>query len=250
MAQWQRLAIAPSQRQAQQITLTSQQRHYLQRVLRLHAGERFIVIEGQGQAWLAELAGETAQVIEPMIVQTELPVSLMLMVALPKGNGFEEIIRPVIEVGVTTIQPLLSDRTLLQPSPHKLERWQRIAQEAAEQSERQIIPRLLAPIPFLTSLQTEPASHEAHRYICVTRQPAPHLLACLPALSQLSITKTADNPLLSIVIATGPEGGWTDAELEVAIAAGFQPVSLGPRILRAVTAPVVAAAIVAAVFER
>lgn len=234
MSQLQRIAIAPSQLQQGQIFLTKEQQHYLGRVLRLHEGDRFIAMDGKGKWWLAQLAGEQAQVLEPLLVETELPVSITLMVALPKGNGFDEVVRCCTELGVACIAPVLSDRTLLHPSPQKLERWRRIAAEAAEQSERSFVPTILEPVAFNTAITANQASH---RYICEARGEYPHLNKVLNSISD------------EIIIATGPEGGWTIQEIENAIAFGFQPVSLGRRILRAVTAPVVALSLITASCE-
>ena len=239
LAQLQRLAISPSQRQDEKIVLTTQQQHYLIRVLRLRSGDRFIAMDGLGQWWLAELRGAEGQILEPIPSQTELPISITLLVALPKGNGFDEVVRYCTEIGVTCITPVFSERTLPKPSSQKLERWRRIAQEASEQSERQIVPTILAPVPLRTGLFSGVASH---RYLCTARGSYPHLLGCLRA----SILTTN---LDAIMIATGPEGGWTATEVDEAIAAGFEPVSLGRRILRAVTAPIVALSVAAAALE-
>ena len=235
MPQLQRLAIAPSQLQNQQILLTTQQKHYLGNVLRLREDDRFIAMDGQGHWWLAVLKRAEAQILESISVQTELAVSITLMVALPKGNAFDEVVRYCTELGVACIAPVLSDRTLLNPSVQKLERWRRIAKEAAEQSERSFVPAILEPVPFATSFEVHTATH---RYLCVARSTVPHLK---DAISSVTTTE--------ILIATGPEGGWTASELECAQAAGFQLVSLGRRILRAVTAPIVALSLVAAAFE-
>ncbi len=231
MAQLQRIAIASSQLQQEQIILTSEQQHYLYRVLRLQEGDRFIAMDGMGKWWLAQLAGAEAQILQPLTVETELPIAITLMVALPKGNGFDEVVRISTELGVASIAPVVSDRTLVNPSPQKLERWRRIAKEAAEQSERAIVPVVLEPVSFSSSLSI--ASEQ--KYICEARGNYPHLLNCLHKQEQKTI-----------VIATGPEGGWTEKEIASAINAGFQPVSLGKRILRAVTAPIVALTLVAA----
>ncbi|MFB2923265.1 16S rRNA (uracil(1498)-N(3))-methyltransferase [Aerosakkonema funiforme] len=235
MTQLQRLAIAPNQLQNSQIILTPQQLHYLSRVLRLQGGDRFIAMNGQGQWWLAKLEGEQAEILEPIAVQTELPISVTLVVALPKGNGFDEVVRQATELGVSSLVPTISDRTLLKPSPQKLDRWRRIATEASEQSERQIVPTVLDPVPFTTVLELCQADRQ---YICVERGNHPHLLNCLTHTPQRAVT-----------VATGPEGGWTDAEIEKACAASFQPVSLGRRILTAVLAPIVALSLVAAAAE-
>ena len=135
MAQLQRLVIASEQRQEGQILLTLPQQHYLNRVLRLGEGDRFIAMDGQGSWWLSELEASLTQakIIESLCVQTELLGAVTLMAAMPKGSGFDEVVYQATELGVACIIPLRSDRTLLNPSPQKLERWRRIAQEAGEQ---------------------------------------------------------------------------------------------------------------------
>lgn len=239
MAQLQRVAVSPEQVQNQQILLTPEQQHYLLRVLRLKMGDRFIALDGLGNGWLSQLAAEkTAQILEPVTVDTELPIPVTLIAALPK-NGFDEVVRSCTELGVSAIIPLLSDRTILKPSPQKLERWRRIAQEAAEQSERQIVPTLYEPIswPEVIENLSQNSSHSL-RLIGVTRQDA------TPLFSRLQ-----DSTIPSLEIAIGPEGGWTDTEVETALSAGFKPITLGKRILRAVTAPVAAISIIAASLE-
>ena len=236
MAQLQRIAIAPSQISNGQITLTPPQQHYLSRVLRLQNSDRFIAMDGMGQWWLAQLNQQTAEIIQPLQVETELPVPVTLIAALPKGNGFDEVARCCTELGVTCITPVLSDRTLLKPSPQKLERWRRIAQEAAEQSERACIPTIIEPVSFNHAVLENTSQHS---YICEGRGNYPHLKQIV---SEKYITS-------EIAIAIGPEGGWTEAEIKLAIAHGFQPVSLGRRVLRAVTAPIVALSVVAGELE-
>ncbi|NWF58632.1 MAG: 16S rRNA (uracil(1498)-N(3))-methyltransferase [Fischerella sp.] len=248
MAQLQRIAIAPSQFQQEQIMLTSEQQHYLCRVLRLQEGDRFIAMDGMGKWWLAQLAGAEAKILQSVTVETELSTAIILMLALPKGNAFDEVVRCCTELGVTCIVPVVSDRTLLNPSPQKLERWRRIAKEAAEQSERAVVPVILEPISFSNSLSLV-NSHLSfvtnQKYICEARGDYPHLLSCLQGKEKLPNNQRQK----TMAIAIGPEGGWTDKEIESAINAGFQPVSLGRRILRAVTAPIVALSLVAATCE-
>ncbi|MBW4473714.1 MAG: 16S rRNA (uracil(1498)-N(3))-methyltransferase [Stenomitos rutilans HA7619-LM2] len=235
------------------IRLTPPQLHYLQRVLRLGTGDRFIAMDGDGHAWLASLSAihtlePQAEILESIAHSTELPIRVTLVAALPKGNGFDEVVRQATELGVEQILPVLSDRTLLHPSPQKLERWQRIANEAAEQSERLCVPRIATPVPFVEHLQPEQQSAtRVKKYLCAARGKAPHLLECLQS-DCLSLAGATPS-LTSITIAIGPEGGWTDAEVEQAIAASYQPVSLGSRVLRAVTAPLVALSLIAAVYE-
>jgi 16S rRNA (uracil1498-N3)-methyltransferase len=232
MAQLQRLTVQPQQIQGTRIDLTTAQWHYLHRVLRLHPGDRFIAMNGQGDWWLSLLGDRVAEILEPIAAKTELPIAITLLVALPK-NGMDDIVRQATELGVERIQPVISDRTLLKPSPQKGDRWQRIAQEAAEQSERQIVPTVLPPIAWREALQIWGAG-----YLCEARGDYPHLLQILPTPLPHTLT-----------LATGPEGGWTDAEIQLAIAAQYQPVSLGPRIFRAVTAPLVALSLIGAAWD-
>lgn len=234
-----RLVIVPEQRQGETVCLTEDQRHYLQRVLRLNPGDEFVIMDGTGTAWRAQWGMAKAQLLAPLSEDNELPVAVTLAAALPKGNGFEEIIRPGTELGAATFQPLITERTLLKPSAAKQSRWQRIVIEAAEQSERQWVPAIAVPMgwtDYLASLDPQPSI----KLICVARYPSPLLGAYLHQVSP------ASHPSDSIIVATGPEGGWTETEIEQAIARGFQPVSLGKRILRAITAPTVALAQIAA----
>ena len=246
MAQLQRLTVAPSQIAEQQIQLTAQQRHYLHNVLRLREGDRFIAIDGRGNGWLAGLSENAlaAALLEPVFAKTELAISVTLLIALPK-NGMDDIVRQATELGVERILPIISDRTVLKPSPQKGDRWQRIAQEAAEQCERQIIPQVFPPRSWSEALQTWNAN-SANCYLCEARGNHPHLLSDLQSKTDDSTGGLNAKAQGSIALATGSEGGWTDAEIERAIAAGYQPVSLGSRILRAVTAPLVALSLVGA----
>ncbi|MEG4842369.1 RsmE family RNA methyltransferase [Microcoleus sp. B9-D4] len=287
MPQLQRLAITPPQICDRQIDLTREQQHYLNRVLRLQAGDRFIAMDGRGHWWLAVLeAQETglfASIAEEIAVNRELPVEVTLMAALPKGNAFDEVVRQATELGVASIVPVTSDRTLLKPSDQKVDRWRKIAAEAAEQSERQIVPTILEPVSFDVAVKD---CGQKYRYICVARGENRHLWDCLlgnleppqpPLLRGEQDGATGFDPPqpplirgeeefdppqpplirgeeereeLAIVIAVGPEGGWTEGEVKRAIELGFETVSLGSRILRAVTAPIVALSLVGAAFEK
>lgn len=234
----QRITIAAEQLQGEKIALGADRWHYLVRVLRLQVGDRFIAMTGMGQAWLAQLgAGGEAQILEAIAQRNELPVAITAIVALPKGQGFDDIVRAGTELGATTFVPVIAARTLLKPNSNKLERWRRIATEAAEQSERAWVPEVRAPISFEAALAVARLqAPEAQRFICIARQDVSHLGR---------IARTTG----SITVATGCEGGWTEAEIAAAIAAGFEPVALGRRILRAVTAPIAALAALSVALE-
>lgn len=234
-----RLVIKSEQKHDQQIYLNPEQIHYLKRVVRLNPGDEFIAMDGEGNSWLACLDGEQALIRETLVTpKTELALSITLVTAIVKGNGFDQIVRCCTELGVKQIIPTITARTLSQPSDRKVERWRKIAQEAVEQSERQIIPTIWEPIPFTQVLKTL-NSPKTSKYICLTRLQTPHLLNCL---HQSTPTE--------IILATGPEGGWTDTEIAEATEAGFQGVNLGNRILRAITAPITAVSLIAAVAEQ
>ncbi len=237
----QRITISPAQRVNNTLQLTSEQIHYLQRVLRLRPGDLFIAQDGQGQQWQGRLTEtpEWAQILSTLVPLLR-PATLELVAALPK-SGFDDVVRQATELGVTAIQPLLSERTLLNPSSKKLVRWQRIAQEASEQCERGYIPKLMPPIRFADWVNTESVS--VGNYFCVTRVNAPGLLPCVQAL-------LTDSPQQSIRVVIGPEGGWTSEEIAVAIAYGYQEISLGSGILRATTAALTALAIISSVREQ
>lgn len=233
-----RLVIESISKPNQKISLNPKQQHYLRRVLRLNDGDHFVAMNGQGQSYLAQLTGNSAQILDIFKELTELPIPVTLIVSLPKGNGFNEIVRCCTELGVTTLIPTISKRTLLNPSSHKIERWRKIATEAAEQSERQIVPTIIDPIPF-NKILINVNKNSIDHYICVPRRGAKHLLSYL-----------SNSPQKSIVIATGCEGGWTHEEVRNAVTAGFEPVTLGRRIFRSITAPIVALSLVTSVIER
>ncbi|MEM8829665.1 MAG: 16S rRNA (uracil(1498)-N(3))-methyltransferase [Cyanobacteria bacterium P01_G01_bin.19] len=232
-----RLVIAPEQIAKNLINLDSQQLHYLLRVLRLKKGDRFIALDGTGNSWIAEIGDQSAIMIESVELDTELPITLSLITALPKGKGYEQIIRCCTELGVSNFIPVNSDRTIIKPSENKVQRWRKIAIEAAEQSERQIVPMVFEPDKFISAIKSHLSN--PNKYICVARGGVSTLWNCLQ-----------EDTLAGTVIATGCEGGWTEKEVELAVSLGFQPVSLGKRILRAVTAPIVVSSLIVAACDR
>jgi 16S rRNA (uracil1498-N3)-methyltransferase len=236
----QRITITPSQIHDLHIQLTLEQHHYLTRAIRLKPGAQFQAIDGTGKLYLAEITAGNAQILEiSSEIDREFSQPIILICALPKGNNFDDLVRACTELGVTSIFPAISDRTLLDPSPQKLQRWRKIAQEATEQSERIVCPIIAEPQP-LTSIFSQMTDLNS-KYLCHARGEQPHLLTCLQS------RQLTDSPIL---IAIGPEGGWTDAEIEMAIEYKFQLVSLGRHILRTITAPIVALSIVAAAIEQ
>jgi len=209
---------------------------HLTRVLRVEAGQRYEISDNQN-AYLAEITeahGDCVRfrVIEPLI-SPPLPVQITLFASLIKFDRFEWMIEKATELGVGRILPVeaaRSEKGLYDASRKRSERWTKIARETSQQSRRVHAPEILPAVHFAQALM-EPADH---RYI-LEETTAPPLLRALPA----DRSQPAHTALL-----IGPEGGWTDPERRQAAAVGWQPVSLGPQVLRAETAVAAAIAIV------
>jgi 16S rRNA (uracil1498-N3)-methyltransferase len=242
LAQLQRLFVTPTQCLDETIHLTPDQHHYLTRVLRLEPDSQFIAIPGTGVWWLTQLKSNTkeAKILETLTSKTELSGTLTLLAAPSKGQGFDDVVRMTTELGVSRIIPLITQRTIMQPSSQRIERWQRIAQEAAEQAHRLVIPAISDPVSFSDALQwlQQPGQVNSPNLIGII-EPTTFPLLQLPSLATQH----------SAIVLIGPEGGWTIEEQEMAIAIGCQPFSLGQRVLRAVTAAVTSIGLLSAYFE-
>lgn len=218
--------------------LRGEEARHLTRVLRVEEGQRFEISDNE-RAYLAEVEhakGEhvTFHVLEALPAVAT-PVALTLCAAIIKFDHFEWLIEKATELGVERILPVgaaRSEKGLFEASRKRSERWQRIARESSQQSRRVRIPEILPAVQFEQSL----AERAAHRYF-LDENTAPALLSQIPA-------ERSD----SVALLIGPEGGWTDGEREQALEARWQPVSLGPLILRAETAACAALAVVSNVW--
>lgn len=216
--------------------LRGDEARHLTRVLRVEVGQQY-EISDQQSAYLAEIAearGDRVlfRVVEP-IASAELPVRITLLAALIKFDRFEWMIEKATELGVDRILPVettRSEKGLMEASRKRAERWLRIARESSQQSRRLRAPEI-RPAVRLTGSLREVADY---RYL-LDEAGAPPLLGRLPA-------ERTQPAMVALLI--GPEGGWTTEEREHAAAAGWEPVSLGPQILRAETAAAAAIAIV------
>jgi 16S rRNA (uracil1498-N3)-methyltransferase len=198
--------------------------HQVRRVLRLHDGDRLTLLEGDGRLAVCRIDGDDCVVEERRAAGGEPRHRLTIWQALIKGDGLEHVIRRGTEIGVARFRLLVSERCVMHSiSDHRLGRLRAIAREAAEQSERGLVPPVEAPVPLGEALT--PASvllYERHDGAG---------LAALP-------------PSQEIVI--GPEGGFTPREVQAAMASGVRLAGLGPRILRSESVAAAAAAIVLA----
>jgi 16S rRNA (uracil1498-N3)-methyltransferase len=218
--------------------LSGEDARHLTRVLRAGAGQRYEISDGQA-AYLAEIAearGDRVvfRIIEPLDTPA-MPLHITLCAALIKFDRFEWIVEKATELGVERILPVEaahSEKGLLEASRKRTERWARIARESSQQSRRVRAPEILPAVRFERCL----AEEADYRYF-LEEAAAPPLLRVLRVLPACR-TGASRAALLA-----GPEGGWTDAERQLAAAAGWQPVSLGPRVLRAETAATAAVAV-------
>ncbi len=220
--------------------LRGDEARHLTRVLRVEPGQKFEISDNRS-VYLAEIAEARGDLVRFRILEpidaAPPPVDVTLCAALFKFDRFEWMVEKATELGVARIQPVetvRSEKGLFEASRKRAERWQRIAREAAQQSRRARLPEILPAIRFPAALATE----AAHRY-ALEEAAAPPLLGLIP---------TVRTPADTVALLLGPEGGWTDAEREQSAAAGWQPVSLGPHILRAETAALAALAVVAGVW--
>ena len=193
------------------------------RVLRLGIGTEVRVFDGQGAEASATLirldeGGAMLELGEAIENDRETPQPVTLAVALLKGDKLSDVVRAATELGVSTIQ-LLQTRHADVPEigDQKLVRLRRIAAEASKQSRRAVTPEVLAPIA-LARLTLSGQGFLAHP----------------GSTARLTDTLHWDTP---VTLVSGPEGGFSDAEVAALTALGFTAVTLGPRILRAETAP-------------
>jgi len=205
---------------------------HLTRVLRAEAGQKFEISDNRS-VYLAEVAEARGDRVAFRILEAIAfpppPVRLTLCAALVKFDRFEWIVEKATELGVERLLPVEAARTekgLLEASRKRAERWRRIARESSQQSRRARLPEILPAVRFEAALSAEAAC----RYF-LDEAAAPPLLSLFPAVR---------TPQDAVALLLGPEGGWTDLERAQAGAAGWQPASLGPLILRAETAAIAA----------
>ena len=217
------------------LQLEPQEGRYLTRVLRYGPGDRFALVDGLGCLWTAELRGPVqARLLQPLPqpqLQEPPPRPPLVLAAAVVKRDFELVVRMAVELGVDRLIPLLCDRTAVLGHPRP-ERWRTIAAEAAEQCERLWLPHIDEPLPLPQVLE-DPQLRTGLRLWATTRRPQ---LPGLPAL--LEAQSAAADGAAPVCLACGPEGGWSEAEEQLAERAGWRPVQLGPRILRSSTAAV------------
>ena len=219
------------------ITLPDKLAHQVRDVLRLGTGEQLVLLDNTGDEVLASVvksnrAGVEVQVLERRAGKSESPVRIILCQGLLKSARFEWVLEKGTELGVAAFAPILCRRSMAgleDTGPSRLQRWQRIIQEAAEQCGRSRLPELWPIRPLIHALNDIP----------------PSALALMPWEEEHGQTlhatlASAPNPgnsqPITVVLFIGPEGGLMAEEVTLAQRNGVQAVTLGQRILRAETA--------------
>lgn len=214
------------------ITLNLDETRHLRDVLRLRAGEKIRVFDGEGKEFRCaiETVSKRETVVE-IIEETapaaaESDLELTLAVALLKGEKFDLVVQKAVELGVCKLVPLNTKRAdvKLKEADKKLERWQKIALEACKQSGRARLMRIELPADF-----DKFAERANGAKILFAERGGENFMAIKPGKKMTAVV--------------GSEGGWETSEIESAAARGFQIITLGGRILRAETAAIAAAAI-------
>lgn len=212
-----------------QITLPKEVAHHIKTVLRLRLGADVLLCDGRGQCCHAQIEtlssnGGTVVVLDQWF-EGETALKFDLIQALPSGDKFDLILQKNTELGVAKFQPVITDRCQFSVPANKIakriERWQRIVNEAARQSGRGWLPQVDPPLAFEQAV----SQCQAKLKLILWEE------ATLPIRDTLP-----SQPPESVAVVVGPEGGLSSTEVDVAIKHGFVPVGLGPRILRTETA--------------
>lgn len=221
-----------------EIRLNREESHHLVATNRARVGDTVVAFDGQGREWVctcavadrreAVLTVRFAQKVQP------LPYRITLAQALPKGKFMDAIVRMATEIGVAVIAPLQSERTIVrlddEAGEHKQEKWEHAAIEAAKQSGNAWLPEIRPVERVETFLANGAREHELR--LIASLQPG--------ARSLRDVLRTYceehGRPPATAVWMIGPEGDFTPAEMALARNAGFEPVSLGPLVLRCETA--------------
>jgi 16S rRNA (uracil1498-N3)-methyltransferase len=223
-------------------TLTGDQALHLARVLRAQPGQIYDIV-ANGFLHRAEIATVTEQKVDFLLheeLESDAALPLHLLLAVFKFDHMEWAIEKATELGIARITPILARRTekhLALAAPKRAERWRRIALEASKQSRRTDIPEIAEPTILKAAIEHEKSPT---RILLSETEQATTLSEALEASDRAAATEALRQ---EVALAIGPEGGWTPEEMTLFTQHNWQPVTLGPRILRAETAAIAAIAI-------
>ena len=217
-----RFFVEPGTVSGERLALPAAIAHQVTRVLRLHDGERIVLLQNDGREAVCRLDGDDLVVEVRQAAGGEPRHRLTVCQALLKGDALEGVIRHGTEIGIARFRLFVSERCVAREmSARKLERLRAIAREAAEQSERGMMPAIIGPVRLAEVLG--PAA------VVLYERHAGERLSAIPSPAEIVI---------------GPEGGFSTGEIAAAREAGSVVVGLGPRILRSETVAVAAASVI------
>ena len=222
---------------AERVTLDGPEAHHLLHVGRAAVGQGVTLFDGSGGEFAAvvEKLGRSTielRVVERIEADRELPFTLTIGVALPKNDRQKWLVEKLTELGVTTLVPLVTERGVAQPAAGTLDRLRRSVIEASKQCGRNRLLQIAAPQTWAVWIADAPDATYERRFLAHP--------------SGLPLSDSVLSARQPTRLAIGPEGGFTDAEVAAATAAGWQTVALGPRTLRVETAAVTLSAVVVA----
>ena len=225
----------PPQQLGLAVTLTREQARYVETVLRLEEGAEIEVFDGEGGLYRARLGAAGRLHVGERMAQEPRALDVVLAQALAKGEKFDLVVQKATELGAMRVLPLAAERAVVRldegRGQSRAERWRRIAQEAARQCGRADVPRI-----------DEPCGWEAV-FSLLREDPERRGLLLDPEERELRLGAAARG-VPRLLVAVGPEGGFSLPERERARAEGILPVALGPRVLRTETAGLAALAVV------
>jgi len=209
---------------------------HLSRVLRLSVGDECVLFNGDGHDYLARIVAQDKRGLRVVVstsqpVDNESPLRIVLLQGVARGEKMDLILQKATELGIAAVAPLWSQRSEVKldgtRAEKRLSHWRGVVASACEQCGRARVPEVAAPVSLGAALDALPAGG-----LRLILDPEGEL-----ALASLSVQTSA-----TVVLAVGPEGGWSPTDREQLRAAGFQGLKLGPRILRTETAGLAAIA--------
>ena len=214
--------------------ITGNDAHHIRDVLRLGIGDEICVSTGDEWEYICEISTIAKDEVDAIVVDTmkpgrELPSRITLYQCLPKKDKFEWIIQKAVELGAYRIVPVRSARVIVQLDAKKeaarISRWNAVAESAAKQSRRMFVPEVSGVLSFEEALRS--AKEDAVRLIPYEKS---------EGMDRTRELIGAITPGQSVAVVIGPEGGFEEKEIALAKQYGFEPISLGKRILRTETA--------------
>ena len=219
-------------------TLSSEESHHLARVLRVQPGQEITLFDGQGGVAEGVIEAVSKTAVEVKVSKHwKIPkpgIEIDLIQAVPKPDRWELVLQKAVELGATTIRPVLSKHTEFKPNPKKQDRWSKIVLNAAQQCEVRWLPDL-QPLEMYDALLPTLGRYDLVLIGSLYEGTKP-LREIASAFAELRRDTISEKKRVAMLI--GPEGDFSEAEVKAAVDAGAVPVSFGDRILRTETAAI------------